>query len=160
MKAELDKMVEAKEQAVGLYESIKVERVSFSIKEREYEDRLIKMGVELEVKSASELRLLDDNAVLKTWGEEVAQKAEVEQQRVEEECARCREPIRKVQEANGRAKEVIQRVEEAEAKAIKAVEVWRESFEFDALAQDAYVVAWRSSSSTSAGNVLTSMQHS
>lgn len=79
---------------------------------------------------------------------------------MEEERARCREAIRKVQEPNGRAKEVIQRAEEAEAKAIKAVEVWRESFEFDALAQDAYVVAWRSLSSISAGNVLTSMQRS
>lgn len=74
MKAELDKMVEAKEQAVGLYESIKAERVMFSIKEREYEDRLNKMGVELEVKSASELRLLDDNAVLKTWGGRICPK--------------------------------------------------------------------------------------
>lgn len=32
-------------------------------------------------------------------------------------------------------------MEEAETKAIRAVEIWRSSPEFDALAQDAYVVA-------------------
>lgn len=35
----------------------------------------------------------------------------------------------------------MQRADEAEAKAIKTVETWKESPEFDVLAQDAYVVA-------------------
>lgn len=35
----------------------------------------------------------------------------------------------------------MRRVEEAESRAARAVETWRSSSEFDALAQDAYVVA-------------------
>lgn len=38
-------------------------------------------------------------------------------------------------------KKAVKKVEEAEAKAIKVVEIWREYLEFDALAQDAYMVA-------------------
>lgn len=38
-------------------------------------------------------------------------------------------------------KKAVKKVEEAEAKAIKVVEIWREYLKFDALAQDAYMVA-------------------
>lgn len=42
------------------------ERAKFA-KEKEYEDLLNRIGMELEVKSASELSLLDHNKVLKIW---------------------------------------------------------------------------------------------
>lgn len=42
------------------------ERAKFA-KEREYEDLLNRIGVELEVKSASKLSLLDHNKALKIW---------------------------------------------------------------------------------------------
>lgn len=38
-------------------------------------------------------------------------------------------------------KEVMKKADETEAKAIRAVEIWRESPEFDALARDTYVMA-------------------
>lgn len=62
-------MLKVKNQAMGLYEGIEAERVSFREKEKEYDDCLNKMAVELEVKSTSELRLMDDNEVLRVWGE-------------------------------------------------------------------------------------------
>lgn len=66
--AELDKMLKAKNQAIGLYESMEAERAKFAAKERVYEDLPNKMGKELEAKSTSELRLLDNNRALKIWG--------------------------------------------------------------------------------------------
>lgn len=47
VKIELDKMLEAKDRALGLFESIEKERVQFVEKEKEYEVKLNKMGVEL-----------------------------------------------------------------------------------------------------------------
>lgn len=55
VKVELDKMLEAKDQAMKLYESMEAGRVGFIEKGREYKDRLNKMGVELKAKSVSEL---------------------------------------------------------------------------------------------------------
>lgn len=99
------------------------------------------MGVELEVKSASELKLMDDNKVPRIWGEIASQQEEDEKKKVEEERARAKEErakateaIKKVKEANMRVKEAMKRVEEAEVKAIRAIEIWRESLTFDALA--------------------------
>lgn len=46
-----------------------------------------------------------------------------------------------MKKVKGRAKEAIRTTKEAEANTIKAVEIWRESPKFDALAQDAHVVA-------------------
>lgn len=60
---------------------------------------------------------------------------------MDEEHSKVKEVVQNVEEANGRVKEAIQRADDAKAKAVKAVETWKESPKFDALAQDAYVVA-------------------
>lgn len=52
VKADLDKMLKAKNRALSLYKSMEVEMAKFAEKEKEYEDRLSNIGVELEVKSA------------------------------------------------------------------------------------------------------------
>lgn len=49
--------------------------------------------------------------------------------------------MEKAEEANLRAMAATRRAKKVEAKAIRAVEIWRESPKFDALAQDVYVVA-------------------
>lgn len=59
MKAELDKLLEAKDQVLGLYERMEIECAQFVAKERNYEDRLNKMVEELDAKLTSELKLLD-----------------------------------------------------------------------------------------------------
>lgn len=87
VKAELDKMLEAKDQAMKLYEGIEAERVGFVEKEKEYGDRLNKMGVELEANAASELNLLDDNKALKIRGENANERVAVKKKRAEDERA-------------------------------------------------------------------------
>lgn len=91
MKAELDKMHEARDQAINLYESLDLEMVKLAEKENEYIDRLNKMGVKLEAKSAFELRLLDDNEALKVRGEGATERVTADKKKAEEECARANE---------------------------------------------------------------------
>lgn len=50
MKVEL----QAKDQVVAFYECMEAVRARFAVKEREYEDQIYKMGMELEAKSTSE----------------------------------------------------------------------------------------------------------
>lgn len=45
------------------------------------------MGVELEAKYASELSLMDDNKILKAWGEKANEQAAMENKRVKDERA-------------------------------------------------------------------------
>lgn len=52
-------MLEAKDQALGLYENMKAKQAQFAAKEKEYEDWLNRISVELEAKSASELSLIE-----------------------------------------------------------------------------------------------------
>lgn len=73
LKVELQKMVEVENQVVGLYENMDAKKARVVKKEKEYGDHLTKMGVELETKLASELRLTNDNKALKIWGEKVCQ---------------------------------------------------------------------------------------
>lgn len=51
-------MLEAKDQALDLYENMKAKQAQFAAKEKEYEDWLNRISVELEAKSASELSLI------------------------------------------------------------------------------------------------------
>lgn len=60
MKAKLDKLLKAKDQALSLYESIKIEWAEFAAKEKDYKDRLSKMAEELDEKLISKLKLLDE----------------------------------------------------------------------------------------------------
>lgn len=134
-------MLEMKNQTMSLYESMEAEKVTFGQKEKEYEDHLNKMGIELEAESASELRLMDDNEALKVWGDKAYQRAVAEKKMADDEHVRAQDERARAEEAGKRADEAIKRMEEAEARMIKAVELWRASPEFDALAHDAYVVA-------------------
>lgn len=52
-------MLEAKDQALDLYENMKAKQAQFAAKEKEYEDWLNRISVELEAKSASELSLIE-----------------------------------------------------------------------------------------------------
>lgn len=81
MKAELDKPLEAKDQALGLYEKIEMKQAKFAVKERDCEDRLKKMGNELNAELTSELQFLDDNVALKAWRKKANQKAEAEKKK-------------------------------------------------------------------------------
>lgn len=141
LKSELDKLLEAKDQVLGLYESMEKEQPQFAAKEKEYGDKLNKIGMELNTSLSSKLKLQEENEALKIWGQKANQRAEVKKMKTEEERAQSKEAIKKVGETNERAKAAIKKVEDAEAKAIKAVKSWRESTEFNALDQDAYIVA-------------------
>lgn len=107
------------------------------MKERDYEDRLDKMGAKLNFKLDLEERLIEEIGVLRAQAKEASQRAEVEKKKFEDERARSDEAVRKVQ----RTRVVIKRVKEVETKSIGAVELWRSSPEFDAFMHDAYVVA-------------------
>lgn len=131
MKVELEKMLEAKDQAVALYKGTEVEWARYVAKEKEYKDQLNKMGMELNASLSYEQRLQEEIKALRVWEEKANQRAELEKQRAHEEHARIREAIQKVKKANCWAKDAIQRANEAEVKAIKAVETWRESTKFD-----------------------------
>lgn len=48
IKAEVDKMLEVRDRAMGLYENMKEERAQFVAKEEDYESRLSKMSEELD----------------------------------------------------------------------------------------------------------------
>lgn len=92
------------------------------------------MVVEQEAKSTFELKLLDDNKAHKVWEERATKRVTTEKKKAEEECTRANEAEKRVEIATKWAEHV-------DASAVKAVEAWRASFEFDALVQDAYVVA-------------------
>lgn len=141
MKAKLDKMLEVKNQAVGLYESMEVNKMRFTEREREYEDCLTKMGIELEAKLALELRLMDDNEVLKMPEKKACQRVATAKKKAEEERAWAEEERTRADDVVKRAEEATKRAEEAKAKAIIVVDLWRTSPKFDALAQDTYMVA-------------------
>lgn len=97
--------------------------------------------MELNTSLSSKPKLQEENEALKIWGQKANQRAEVKKMKTEEERAQSEEAIKKVGKTNERAKAAIKKVEDAEAKAIKAVKSWRESPEFNALDQDAYIVA-------------------
>ncbi|XP_022897829.1 stress response protein nst1-like [Olea europaea var. sylvestris] len=137
VKSELDKLMEAKDQALNLYNSMKAERAQFAIKEKEYKEKLNMMGFELNSRLEIEEKWMGKIRALR---EEADRRAKVEKKRIEEERVRTEEAVEKVREANERAREAMRRVEEAESRAARAVETWRSSSKFDALAQDAYIV--------------------
>lgn len=60
-------MLEAKDQAVALYEGMEAERARYVAKEKEYEDKLNKMDVELDTRLSIEIRLGEEIEVLKAW---------------------------------------------------------------------------------------------
>lgn len=64
-------MLEAKDQAIKVYEDMETKMAWFAEKEREYKDRLNRMGIKLETKAAFELNLLDDNKGLKICGKKL-----------------------------------------------------------------------------------------
>lgn len=76
LKAELDKLIEAKDEALSLYQGM--EREQFAVKERDYEDRLDKMGAKLNFKLDLEERLMEEIGVLRAQAKEASQRAEVE----------------------------------------------------------------------------------
>lgn len=155
IKAELDKILEARDQTLNLYNNMEAKRAQFAAKENECKDRLNKMGIELNASLDNELRLGEEIKALEIWEKEASQRSDVEKKKAEEEKARAEvekakideershfvEALKKVEEANRRPKEALRRAAEAEEKAIKAVEIWRESSKFDVLVQDAYVWA-------------------
>lgn len=140
VKVELDKMVEAKDQAMKLYESMKGERVGFIEKEKDYKDRLNKIGVELEAKSISKLSLMDNNKFLKRMGENVNEWATMEKKKAKDEWTLAEEERAQASVVE-KAEEATKWAEEVEIKAVNAVEFWKASSKFDALVQDAYMVA-------------------
>lgn len=50
-------MLEAKDQAIALYQGMEVEGARYVAKEKEYEDKLKKMGMELDASLSTELGL-------------------------------------------------------------------------------------------------------
>lgn len=134
MKSELDKLIEAKDQAFNLYNSMEAEKAQFALRENEYEEKLNQMGIELNSRLDVEERLMEEIKALRASEEEARAPAEEERDKV-------RETIQKVQEANERARQATKRAEEAEVKIDRVVEAWKESSEFDVVAQDLYVVA-------------------
>ncbi|XP_022868713.1 uncharacterized protein LOC111388256 [Olea europaea var. sylvestris] len=148
VKVKLDKLLEGKDQAVKLYESMNEEKANFAAKEEDYRGQLQKMGEELNAVLTSEQNLQDEVVSLKICGEKANKRAEMEKKRAEKERARAEElraqvseershtlkAIKKMEEAHARSKGEMKRAEEAETIGIRAVEPWRESLEFDALA--------------------------
>lgn len=94
--AELDKMLEAKNQTLRMYGSMVAEKAKFAEKKKEYKDYLNKMSIELEAKLASKSSLMNDNKALQIWGKKANQQAVVERKKAEdwddEKCA-CAEGI-------------------------------------------------------------------
>ncbi|XP_022858471.1 uncharacterized protein LOC111379343 [Olea europaea var. sylvestris] len=134
VKFELDKLIEAKDQAFNLYNSMEAEKAQFILRKKEYEEKLNRMGIELNSRHDVEERLMGEIKALRASEEEARARAE-------EERGKVREAIQKVQKANERARQATKRVEEFEAKVDRAVKAWQESSEFDVVAQDVYVVA-------------------
>lgn len=91
LKVELDKLPEAKDQALGLFERIEEERAQFATKEKEYEDKLNKMGVELDASLSTELRLREEIDTLRVQGDRANMRAEMEKKNAEKERARVEE---------------------------------------------------------------------
>ncbi|XP_022848721.1 uncharacterized protein LOC111371033 [Olea europaea var. sylvestris] len=113
---------------------MEAEKAQFALREKEYEEKLNQMGIELNSRIDVEERLMGEIRVLRASEKEARARAE-------EERVKVREAIQKVQEANERAREATKRAEEAEAKVNRVVETWKESSEFDVVAQDVYMVA-------------------
>lgn len=67
--------------------------------------------------------------------------SQTEKKKFEDEQLQAHEQQAHVDEPEKRVEEATKRVEEVEAKVAKAVDLWRASPKFNALAQDAYVVA-------------------
>lgn len=109
-------MLEVKNQAMSLYESMEEEKARFGVKEKESKDRSNKMGIEWEAKSTFELRLMDDNEALKIWGDKACQRAIAEKKRVDNEQARAEEERARADEATKKVVEAIKRAEEVEVK--------------------------------------------
>lgn len=124
VKAELDSVQEFKAKAEKLFTEVETERAAFAEERRGYEDRLNKMGVELNASLSTEHKLLDENKALQIWGEKPNSQAELEKKRADEAVA----------QAMALKKDTKLRVS-------KAVEEWRASPAFDAIAQEAYVLA-------------------
>ncbi|XP_022863375.1 uncharacterized protein LOC111383491, partial [Olea europaea var. sylvestris] len=113
---------------------MEAEKAQFALREKEYEEKLNRMGIGLNSRIDVEERLMGEIKALRASEEEARARAE-------EERGKVREAIQKVQEANERARQATKRAEEAEAKVDRAVDAWKESSKFDVVAQDIYVVA-------------------
>lgn len=96
LKAELDKLLEAKDKALDPYESMEKEQTQFAAKEKEYEDKFNKMGMKLNASLSSELKLQEEIEALKVWEEKANQRTEAEKMKAEEKWARYEEAIKKV----------------------------------------------------------------
>lgn len=57
MKVELEKMLEAKDQAIALYQGMEVDGARYVAKEKKFEDKLKKMGMELDASLSIKLGL-------------------------------------------------------------------------------------------------------
>lgn len=95
LKAELDKLLEAKDQALGLYKSMEEERVQFMAKENEYQDKFNKMGMELNLSLSSELKLQEEIEALRIWGEKANQRAKVEKMKAKRSELTLKKPLRR-----------------------------------------------------------------
>ncbi|XP_022878698.1 uncharacterized protein LOC111396511 [Olea europaea var. sylvestris] len=135
---ELDKLMEAKDQALNLYNNMEAERAQFAIKEKESEEKLNMMGFNLNSRLEMEEKWMGEIRALR---EEAGRRVESEKKMIEEERVRTEEAVVKVWEVNERAREVMRRAEEAESRAARVMKTWRSSSKLDALAQNAYVVA-------------------
>lgn len=126
---------------MGLYQSMEKKQAQFKADKKEYEDKFNKMDVELDAKMAFKLKLLEEIEAMNVQEEKANQRAEIEEKKAKKEPLQSEQAIKRVEEANERAEAAFKRAEAIEANAIKAVEIWRDYHEFDALAKDAYVIA-------------------